>query len=269
MALFSYIVLLAILNIALAEDCVINNVPERMAFEKQLRKDISCDDFRHIAPNNSSDFNVNVRFILKQFTFDSIEGAMALHTWMFVRWKDERLKWDPEKYYGIDKTEMLSIKIWNPGFRLFNSADSHDFDRYYYVWCSVKNTGNVQCPLRVTHNAMCNAKLTDWPYDQQHCQFEFGAWTTKSESFKLNVSSRAMTMWGAEYGAEWTLTDFRQEVNSSSERQLKMFFTLDREAAGLGAIVVYPAVILTVLSVTALFMDYMTVRESVMWDIRV
>ncbi|KAJ8707475.1 hypothetical protein PYW08_010727 [Mythimna loreyi] len=251
MALFTYIVLLAILNITLAEDCVINNVPERMAFEKQLRKDLRGHDFRLTPPNNSSDFTVNVRFSLRKFDFDSDAGVMTLHTWTFMRWKDERLKWDPEKYYGITETEMMSIYTWYPGIRLFNSADSHDLDRYYYSWCSIKNTGDVRCRKKSTYDAICSVKLRDWPYDQQQCSFEVGAW--KSDHFIINSTSRALTMWVAAYGTEWTITDYRQELNSSFERQLKMFLTLDREAAGLGGIVVYPAAILSVLSVTMYF----------------
>lgn len=256
MALFTYIILLSILNITLAEDCVINNMPERMAFEKQLRRDLACDPMRRIEPpNNSSNFNVNLKFVLKRFNFDSDVGVMAIQTWMFISWKDERLKWDPEKYYSIKSTRMLSINMWHPGFRLFNSALSNDFDRYYYAWCVLKNTGQVHCVVRITHSAICKVNLTDWPYDQQKCSFEFGAWSAKSSSFKLNVTSRAITMFGADYEAEWVITDYRQEVNTSAERQLKMIFTLDREAASLAAIVVYPAVILTVLSVTSLFLD--------------
>ncbi|KAJ8707474.1 hypothetical protein PYW08_010726 [Mythimna loreyi] len=256
MALFTYIVLLAILNITLAEDCVINNVPERMAFEKQLRKDLSCDDFRLTPPTNSSDFTVNARFIIKQFNFDSVAGVMTLQTWMYLRWKDERLKWDPDKYYGIKSTNMISIDMWNPGIRLFNSADSHDFDRFYYVWCVVINTGDVQCVVKVSHNAMCSVNLRDWPYDQQRCSFEFGAWTTKSEHFKINVTSRhIVNLEFANNGGEWAITVYSQAVHLYSERQLELFFTLRREAAGLGAIVVCPAGILTVLSITSLFLD--------------
>ncbi|KAJ8705319.1 hypothetical protein PYW07_011146 [Mythimna separata] len=234
MALFSYIALLAILNITLAEDCVINNVPERMAFEKQLRKDLKCDDDKYwnIPPSNGSALTVDVKFAIKRFTFDSVAGVMTLHTWMSIRWKDERLMWNPENYYGIEKTEMISIRMWNPGFRLFNSVDSNYFDRYFYEWCSVRKNGDVRCVVKVTHNAMCSVKVRDWPYDQQHCSFEFGAWTTKSESFKINFTSRQIvTLEYEEYGGEWAITEYDQELNSSSERQLKMFFTLRREAA--------------------------------------
>nr|XP_021184753.2 neuronal acetylcholine receptor subunit beta-2 [Helicoverpa armigera] len=261
MAGFTYIILLLSLYTTFAKDCIINRVPEQMAFEKQLRKDLKCGYHVFDPPfGNNTTSEINVRFVMKRFSFNSDEEIFSMQSWMFISWIDERLKWDPDKYYGTTETELTSMSLWTPGFRLFNSADSNDFDRYYYVWCRVRNTGLVSCVPKITHEALCSVKLTNWPYDQQECKLEFGPWSSKWSKFSMNFTSRAITMLGAEYGAEWFISDYRQEANFSSEKQLTMYFTLEREATGLAAIVVYPAIILTALSITCLFLD---VRQNV------
>lgn len=256
MALITYILLLAFLNVILGEECVINNVPERIAWEKQLRKDLKCNYHMYDPPGvNSSTIPVNIRFIMKYFNLNSKDEVFTIQTWTFVSWTDERLKWDPEKYFGINETEISSVYLWTPSFRLFNSADSNDFDRYFYVRCTVKSTGHVLCVPKIIHAAMCSVKLKDWPYDVQECSLEYGAGASKWINVTMNFTSRAISMLGAEYGAEWFISDYKQEENPSSEKQLKMTFGLEREAAGLAAIVVYPSVILTALSITCIFLD--------------
>ncbi|KAF9823555.1 hypothetical protein SFRURICE_011408 [Spodoptera frugiperda] len=256
MALFTYL-LLAALHATLAEDCIINNIPERMAFEKQLRKDLKCNyKIFDPPPHNGSSFPVNVKFVMKRFNFNSEEDTFSVQTRMFVSWNDPRLQWNPEKYYGIDATEMTVLNIWAPTLTLVNSVSSDDFDdRFYFARCNIYSDGDVRCVRRVTHDAACDVNLTDWPYDQQECSLIFEAADVRSMKIHINASSRVFSMWGAEYGAEWIITDYKQETNYSSNKQLKLTFVVEREARGLAAIVVYPAMILTVMSVTVLFMD--------------
>ncbi|XP_022837023.1 acetylcholine receptor subunit gamma-like [Spodoptera litura] len=256
MALFTYILLTA-LHATLAQDCVINNIPERMAFEKQLRKDLKCNYkiFEH-PPQNSSSFPVKVKFVMKKFNFNSEEDTFSVQTRMSVSWNDPRLQWNPEKYYGIDVTEMSIMNIWAPTITLVNSVSPDDFnDRYYFARCNIYSDGDVTCMRRVTHDAACNVNLTHWPYDQQECSLIFEAADSRSLNIQINSSSRVFSMWGAEYGAEWTMTDYKQESNYTSNKRLKLTFVVEREAMGLAAIVLYPAMILTFLNVTILFMD--------------
>ncbi|CAH1643951.1 unnamed protein product [Spodoptera littoralis] len=238
MALFTYILLTA-LHATLAQDCVINNIPERMAFEKQLRKDLKCNYkiFEH-PPQNSSSFPVKVKFVMKKFSFNTEEDTFSVQTRMSVSWNDPRLQWNPEKYYGIDVTEMSIMNIWAPTITLVNSVSPDDFnDRYYFARCNIYSDGEVTCMRRVTHDAACNVNLTHWPYDQQECSLIFEAADSKSLNIQINSSSRVFSMWGAEYGAEWTMADYKQESNYTSNKRLKLTFVVEREATGLAAIV--------------------------------
>ncbi|KAF9417743.1 hypothetical protein HW555_005250 [Spodoptera exigua] len=256
MALSTYLLLIT-LHATLAQDCVINNLPERTAFEKQLRKDLKCDyKIFDPPPQNGSSFPVNIKFVMKKFSFNSEEDTFSVQARMFVSWNDPRLRWNPEKYYGIDVTEMSVMNIWAPTIALVNTVSAEDFENKFYIArCKIFSDGDVQCVRRVTHDAFCNVNLAHWPYDQQECHLIFEASDSKWLKTQINATSRIFSMLGAEYGAEWMITDYKQEANHSSSKQVKLTFVVDREATGLAAIVVYPAMILTFLSMTVLFMD--------------
>ncbi|CAH0697604.1 unnamed protein product [Spodoptera exigua] len=256
MALSTYLLLIT-LHVTLAQDCVINNLPERTAFEKQLRKDLKCDyKIFDPPPQNGSSFPVNIKFVMKKFSFNSEEDTFSVQARMFVSWNDPRLRWNPEKYYGIDVTEMSVMNIWAPTIALVNTVSAEDFENKFYIArCKIFSDGDVQCVRRVTHDAFCNVNLAHWPYDQQECHLIFEASDSKWLKTQINATSRIFSMLGAEYGAEWMITDYKQEANHSSSKQVKLTFVVDREATGLAAIVVYPAMILSFLSMNVLFMD--------------
>ncbi|CAD0206274.1 unnamed protein product [Chrysodeixis includens] len=254
------IIILGFLNLTLAKDCVRNDVPEHIKWEKKLRAELTCSyRFALVPPagNQTHPFTVNIRFSMKYFTFNSQEEIFTIQSLMYLSWTDERLKWNPKKFFGINETSISSVNIWTPMLRLFNSADSFDFDRFFYVRCNVQSSGRVNCRPRMVHAAICSVKLRNWPYDVQECSLEFGVYPSKWTKFRMNYTSRAISMFGAEYGAEWFISDYKQSGNITSDNQLKMTFVLEREAGGLAAVVVYPALILTFLSVSTLFLDVM------------
>lgn len=254
------VIILSFLNLTLGKNCARNDVPEHITWEKKLKEELKCSyRFALVPPpgNETHPFTVNVRFTMKYFTFNSQMEIFTVQNLMYLSWIDERLKWDPKKFFGINETYITSVNIWTPTLRLFNAADSFDFERFYYVRCSVKSTGRVDCMPRMVHLAICSVKLKNWPYDVQECSLEFGIYPSKWTNFRMNYSSRAISMFGAEYGAEWFISDYKQSGNRSSDNQLKMTFVLEREAGGLAAVVVYPALILTFLTVSSLLLDVM------------
>ena len=57
-----------------------------------------------------------------------IMGAQCIvgtHTVLVQIWQDDRLRWDPSEYAGVDKLRISQSRIWTPDLRLFNALVNH------------------------------------------------------------------------------------------------------------------------------------------------
>lgn len=239
--------------------CVLNHRTSENMWEQRLVEDLlKCgyDSFKPPPPNGTQPLEVSAFFIMKNFKFDSELQQFSTFMWTCLTWKDERLKWDPTKYDGIQKVLATTIQVlWAPNIRLINNiADILD-ERYLYVPCELESDGTVTCINWIDYQAKCITDLRDWPYDAQHCSMEFGLYSAGTITMRLDVASKAISMVGAEYGSEWDLMDYQQTTNLTSEKELVMKFKLERHAAVLAAIVVHPALVLSILTFSSLLID--------------
>ncbi|XP_075987383.1 acetylcholine receptor subunit alpha-1-A-like [Anticarsia gemmatalis] len=259
MELITYILLLVFINVTVGNDCPpINDVPREYIWEKELVDTLKKDYQAYEPPIptcEDKNITITLRFILKYFNFESESEKLVMQTWMFISWDDFRLKWKPEDHGGLEEVEVSSTRIWTPGVRLYNNADSTDFDRYFYSRCTIKYSGKVLCVPRVTHESVCKLKLQKFPYDVQECSLIFGTWQTRHEVYKMNVSSRAISMWGVEYGSQWLISDYKQETHEGTEKQLTMTFSFEREAVSLATVIIDPCLIISVLTIVCMFLD--------------
>lgn len=245
------------------EECVIDNRSLKNAFESKLRKDLKCD-YDAVTPPSSNETHpliVHVQFMLKTFKFNSLDQKFTAYTLSNFTWLDPRLSWDPETYNGLKQIWFPTYKIWTPIVKLYNSI-SDDINSYYYGICEINYDGRIYCMGQFLLNAVCNTDLRNWPYDSQKCQLIFGQMTFGRPVTKLQLSFNkpAMIVIESEHGVEWDIIGYKQEEGKNADKQLTMTFSLERHAGVLSAIIVYPCIVLTVLSISILFIDADNVR---------
>ncbi|CAH1634925.1 unnamed protein product [Spodoptera littoralis] len=181
-----------------------------------------------------------------RISFEADKEVFTAQTTLNITWRDERLKWDPDKYHGIKETEIGSYSSWIPKFELNNVEDFFNFEMSTFYSCKIYNTGVVTCRHRMLHETWCGVKLTNWPYDVQECSLEFS-----HEYMTVNLRAGISD----EYTAGWHVSEIKQENNASGRPGVTVTLVLVREAAGLSAIFIYPALVLTVLNIVTLFLD--------------
>ena len=251
MALYIYVVLLLFLNYTLAENCVIDNTPEYITWEKKVLEDLKCGYNRHQAPKEAT--TVNVTLFIRSYHFDGVKGVMTAQAWVEFLWKDERLKWDPEKHHGINETDMShNFFIWTPNIGIANSEDVYHGYAYFHRYI-LKSNGVVLCRILVVQDTWCNVKLTDWPYDVQECSLEFTSKDTTRQATNYTLNFVAVVL--ESESAEWNLIDYKHVPGNGVKKQAKLSFFLLREAVGLSAIVIWPVFVLTILSMLSLCLD--------------
>nr|XP_021187130.2 neuronal acetylcholine receptor subunit beta-3 [Helicoverpa armigera] len=257
MAVLTYILIIQLLNFAFGKQCTIDNTPDYMKYEKQLLEDLQCGYSAHHPPTANT--TVKLTFFMRYFNFDSEEEVFSVQNWIHLDWQDDRLKWDPAEYHGLTETDVTYFDIWLPSIALMNEEDFLNLEIYSFYRCLLKSTGAVQCKHWIVHEAWCSVKLTDWPYDVQECSLEFEGISPHTENFTMVLDSYKFQISAIE-SAGWHVTQFKQIANNTGKSKITLIYVVVREAAGLSAIVISPAFVLTVLTILSLFLD---VREKV------
>lgn len=248
------LLLTSLINIC-TSDCVLDNRGLSEVWENRLHQDLQENYEKHNNPNKNAT-TVKIWFLLKDFELDS-EDFFTIHSWVTLQWTDERLKWEPSKYDGLTQTNFFShiySPYWTPKLVL-NNGDSHEFGTYVYEQCKLEFNGKVTCVPRITDTAMCQTKLLDWPYDIQRCTLEYGISKWQRNVRLVSNGKRAISMVDSNYGMEWTIVDYEQYANVSDAIQLKFTFVLERNGGGVAAIIVFPAALPPLLTVSCLLMD--------------
>ncbi|XP_063630349.1 neuronal acetylcholine receptor subunit alpha-2-like [Cydia splendana] len=229
-----------------------------METERNLRKKLTkCYAEILKAPVNKDTNTVVVKmdYLLQSFHFDPNEEILTLYSWNYFDWQDDRLTWKPEDYKDIKSTQVSSFDIWSPGLKLINTADADDFD-FFYTKCRLNSTGNVQCIIRTEQKVFSTSDVTNWPYDTKSCLLQFDQWRPQETKMFFSLSHDMQAL----QNAGWKIVRaVFQNLTTGIQSTVKFHFK--RLAEGLEAIIVVPAFVISVLTVTALLLDYRDINR--------
>lgn len=234
--------------------------------EAKLHSDLICaydSNYRPVKDHKTT-VNVKVRFALKYFSFDALEETFTLHSWVALNWKDEHLNWVPSDYGGITEIQIESHEIWTPHMALFNAdATTYPSDSFYTT-CLVNSSGSVTCVPHLAHSGICRTSLSSWPYDTQNCTLYFGSWMHTGEQVNFTFyNHKPIVLDDYQNGPGWKLLNVYNDrlpgkyscCPNSTYPMLKYTFTLRREEAGPAALVVVPAIVIVLLTITGMILE--------------
>ncbi|XP_063630350.1 neuronal acetylcholine receptor subunit beta-3-like [Cydia splendana] len=260
MNLYAFITL-SILSLCFCEECRLTRPPE-IETEKNLRRKLTKCYSEILKPPVNKDTNtvvVKMDYLFQSFHFDPNEEILSVYSWNNFDWQDDRLTWNPEDYKGIKSTQVSSFDIWSPGLKLINTADADDFD-FFYTKCRLNSTGHVKCAIRTEHRVFCTSDLTNWPYDTKICTLQFDQWRPLETKVFFSLSHIKYVM-GALQNAGWKIAREKVFKNLTTGIQSTVKFHFKRLAEGLEAIIVVPAFVVSVLTGTALLLDYRDINR--------
>lgn len=252
MAWLTHLIFLSFLHLFRC-DCVLNHQSLEEAWEKQLHKDLMKGYDWSENPNTCNVTEVKIKFLMKSFNLDSDTEIFTMYSIMIVSWTDERLKWNPSDYGGLTESYFFKMEHWVPFVEWISRTD-YNFGLYYGE-CNVENTGYVVCSPRVLVETQCTTKMSNWPYDTQTCALDFTISEYQKDVHLIPKGKRAVSMGGAGYGPEFTIVDYHQISNTSDKVQLRMTFVLDRNGEHLASVIVFPAILLSILTASSIILD--------------
>lgn len=110
---------------------------------------------------------------------------------MTFSWTDDKLKWNPSDYGGLDVVRVGSHEVWQPDITLYNSAMSNNIDFYGGTKSLIYPAGTVLWVPPTKFQVFCDLDLRNWPNDEQKCMVKIGSWTFSSDILDMRIDKKA------------------------------------------------------------------------------
>ncbi|ELU15277.1 hypothetical protein CAPTEDRAFT_152663 [Capitella teleta] len=121
---------------------------------------------------------------------------------LILEWMDERLRWSPEDHNDLKEIFIEAEKLWRPEFAVINGAEKiyEEYDPFRAV---INYNGTVHWEPGGVFKTMCAIDITFYPFDEQMCKLQFGAWSYHTHKMNLYNSSTTVNKDTYNENGEW------------------------------------------------------------------
>ncbi|KAM6439952.1 neuronal acetylcholine receptor subunit alpha-9 [Liasis olivaceus] len=121
--------------------------------------------------------NVTLQITLSQIKdMDERNQILTAYLWIRQTWHDANLKWDKDRYDGLDSIRIPSNLVWRPDIVLYNKADD-DFSESVNTNIVLRYDGKITWDAPAITKSSCVVDVSYFPFDSQQCNLTFGSWT--------------------------------------------------------------------------------------------
>ncbi|XP_013804924.1 neuronal acetylcholine receptor subunit alpha-9 [Apteryx mantelli] len=121
--------------------------------------------------------NVTLQITLSQIKdMDERNQILTAYLWIRQSWHDAYLRWDKDKYDGLDSIRIPSNLVWRPDIVLYNKADD-DFSEPVNTNVVLRYDGKITWDAPAITKSSCVVDVSYFPFDSQQCNLTFGSWT--------------------------------------------------------------------------------------------
>ncbi|KAL8207486.1 UNVERIFIED_CONTAM: Neuronal acetylcholine receptor subunit alpha-9 [Gekko kuhli] len=148
-------------------------------FAQMLFNELFEDYSNALRPVEDTDtvLNVTLRITLSQIKdMDERNQILTAYLWIRQTWHDAYLKWDKDKYDGLDSIRIPSNLVWRPDIVLYNKADD-DFSEPVNTNIVLRYDGKITWDAPAITKSSCVVDVSYFPFDSQECNLTFGSWT--------------------------------------------------------------------------------------------
>ncbi|KAG8042232.1 hypothetical protein G9C98_004866 [Cotesia typhae] len=245
---------------------------ESKSVDLRLRRHLFCDYDPSLRPQISAHnvLNIDVNLIPKFVEFDDYTSSINFHSWLILTWDDVHLNWNPDEFDGITLHHVKSTDIWVPDFTVFNSGDlGLDQSSMPLTDCILSQNGTIQCVVSRVFTSHCPADFSDWPYDNHNCTLHFGSWLYFADELNYYFTKDSIVMDEFVRNSEWevklgNISKSLELYGSDVDSMIFLNIEIQRNSSRGILIYITPAIILTILTLTALYLDVCSVERTIL-----
>ncbi|XP_075223130.1 neuronal acetylcholine receptor subunit eat-2-like [Lycorma delicatula] len=191
-------------------------VQKPMTWVDHLRNDLLKNYDPQVIPkmNFNEKLAVSIKLECHHIKLDSKMSQITVDGMLEMTWKDEKLKWDPNKYGEMKSLQLIHGEIWRPELVLYNSV-GHGTDIFGISRVIVSSEGEVLWVPRTRLQAHCKLDLSSWPWDQHTCELKLGFWALKN-FLKLEMAENGTELSNHKTASEWNLLSIDMKTTGLS-----------------------------------------------------
>ncbi|XP_048452712.1 neuronal acetylcholine receptor subunit alpha-9 [Rhincodon typus] len=148
-------------------------------YAQMLFKSLFEDYTDALRPVEDTDLalNITLKITLSQIKdVDERNQILTAYLWIRQIWFDAFLKWDRDKYDGLDAIRIPSSFVWRPDIVLYNKADDESTGSME-TNVVLRYDGQITWDSPAITKSSCVVDVAYFPFDDQRCNLTFGSWT--------------------------------------------------------------------------------------------
>lgn len=213
---------------------------------------------RDIMPrhNTSKPMQVTIdTFLLSIDNIDEKRQSLTVLALLEIVWKDEFLTWDPDLYAGVSVINMHNEDIWLPDIALQGTFISPTDIGLSEGKSNINHNGKVVAWPYKMYTVKCKITVAKFPFDRQHCEFDFVSWTNPTSVLMLNSSWGSISLRYLTESGEWELVNSevihdRRPFVTDSWDHVTLLLDLQRKSLFHLMNVMAPVLCISVLNIT-------------------
>ena len=164
---------------------------------------LTLEDTHNLFGNLSSNYDIRVRpvknqndavyvnisfHIMSVQDFNDITGTVFFQSFIYMQWRDERMKWRPENYGNLSTISLPLSDLWWPKPTMINSPDHRFQPCQSAERARVSHTGEIFLVAVDTLEALCPVDISLYPFDIQTCMMSIitSGYSVKEVSFVIS-----------------------------------------------------------------------------------
>ncbi|KAK3094590.1 hypothetical protein FSP39_003701 [Pinctada imbricata] len=179
---------------------------------------------------------------------NEMSGTMSTVAYLTLRWRDPRLRWDPDIYDQLRRISLPMRKIWVPNILLANPVGKFSTIGFPDSEAEIHFTGEVVWKIGDFLQTACDIDITHFPFDRQTCAIDIKSATPMREIKLIPSRKRIYTSFMGSNGA-WTLKGTRVDLTVRNDTGVLSFkLNLERRSTFFVMNLFVPVVVLILLN---------------------
>ncbi|XP_037546867.1 5-hydroxytryptamine receptor 3A-like [Nematolebias whitei] len=120
------------------------------------------------------------------------------YIWVYLRWDNEHIWWDPDKFCGIDHILVPTQLLWMPDVTIEEMTEQDKASPSPYL--NIRNYGWVEFRNDQVVISSCKMRVYKFPFDVQSCNISFKSIMHSDDEITLfyNKNNTMITEWSRE-----------------------------------------------------------------------
>lgn len=118
---------------------------------------------------------------------DEVNQAFRASGWLYMKWNDFQLSWQPEEFGNVSKTRVPISKLWFPDVSVMNSLDDEKLMPNTLQLAVLHSNGDVYWFPSMNFRTFCPLDLTHFPFDEHTCNIRIITWTYNG--LEINITT--------------------------------------------------------------------------------